>query len=101
MRFDGAMTFTFDAQLWRWREGSWFFVTLPHDISDEIDDATAGLAGGFGAVKVSVRVGTTEWSTSLFPSKEAESYVLPVKKAVRAAEALEEDSVATFRVTLV
>ncbi|KQY60151.1 hypothetical protein ASD11_11765 [Aeromicrobium sp. Root495] len=95
------MTFTFDARLWRWREGSWFFVTLPHDVSDEIDDATAGMTGGFGAVKVAVRVGATEWSTSIFPSKEEKSFVLPVKKAVRSAEDLHEGSTTTFQLTLV
>ena len=91
---------SFEARLWRWREGSWFFVTLPHDVSDEIDDLVGGSTSGFGAVKVEVQVGTTHWSTSLFPSKEEQSYVLPVKKAVRTAEGLDEDSTATFHLTV-
>ena len=91
---------SFEARLWRWREGSWFFVTLPHDVTDEIDELVSGTSSGFGAVKVEVQVGATRWSTSLFPSKDEESYVLPVKKAVRSAEGLDEDSTATFRLTV-
>ena len=37
-----------------------------------------------------VTVGTSVWRTSLFPSSEQRAYVLPVKKPVRVAEALEE-----------
>ena len=91
---------SFEARLWRWREGSGFFVTLPHDVSDEVDDLVSGSTSGFGAVKVEVQVGTTHWSTLLFPSKEEQSYVLPVKKAVRTAEGLDEDSTATFHLTV-
>ena len=92
---------SFEASLWRWREGSWFFVTLPHDVTDEIDDLVSGTTSGFGAVKVEVQVGTTRWSTSLFPSKEEGAYVLPVKKAVRTAEGLGDGDPADVTITLV
>ncbi|MDA2979663.1 MAG: DUF1905 domain-containing protein, partial [Actinomycetota bacterium] len=41
---------------------------------------------GFGSVRVTVRMGRTEWKTSLFPDKDSQSYLLPIKKAVRVAE---------------
>ncbi len=44
---------------------------------------------GFGAIRVSVRVGQTAWQTSIFPNKDG-SYVLPVKAAVRKAEKLKD-----------
>jgi hypothetical protein len=37
-----------------------------------------------------VRIGATEWSTSLFPDTKRKSYLLPVKKAVRTAEHLDD-----------
>lgn len=78
--------YEFEATLWRWRDdGTWHFLTVPEDVSDEIDDRTA-LRGGFGSVKVEVTIGTSTWRTSLFPSKEAGAFVLPVKKAVRASQ---------------
>ena len=77
---------TFTAPLWRWKEGSWHFVTVPEDVSDEVDAVVGDATGGFGSVCVDVTVGGSTWSTSLFPSTEQAAYVLPVKKQVRQAE---------------
>ncbi len=93
--------FTFTAPLWEWQEANWFFVTVPEQISDEIADLTAGLSAGFGSVRVEVTIGTSTWKTSLFPSKEEGAYVLPMKKAVRAAQGLTVGTVAEVSITVV
>jgi hypothetical protein len=93
----------FDAQLFPWDEGSpdsWVFVALPREVSDRIDDEVTGPPRGFGSVRVEVGVGATQWATSIFPSKELGTYVLPVKKAVRRAEDLDVGDVATFNLTV-
>ena len=41
---------------------------------------------GWGAIPVSVRIGETAWTTSLFPRNGR--YVVPLKDAVRKAEDL-------------
>lgn len=92
---------TFTATLWRWKEGAWRFVTVPEDISDEVDEVVGDATGGFGSVRVEVTVGSSTWRTSLFPSAEAGAYVLPMKKAVRTAEGLEDDAPAEVRIRLV
>ena len=92
---------TFTAPVWRWREGSWRFVTLPEDVSDEVDEAVGDATGGFGSVRVEVSVGASVWRTSLFPSSSAAAYVLPVKKAVRVAEGLADDDPAEVSIRLV
>src|SRR5687767_2345356 len=68
------------ASLWPWKEheGSWWFVTVPADVSDDIEDRHGSSAGGFGSIKVEVTVGATTWRTSLFPSMEQRAYVLPM-----------------------
>lgn len=84
--------YRFSAELWRWdarNDASWMFVSLPEDVTDEIDDRWGGSVGGFGSIPVEVTVGSTTWSTSIFPSKQEATYVLPMKKAVRTAEGLD------------
>ncbi len=88
-----ATQWTFAATLWRWREGSWHFVTVPQDVSDEVDAVVGDATGGFGSVRVEVTVGASTWSTSLFPSTEQAAFVLPVKKQVRTAEGVGEGDV--------
>ena len=96
------MTYRFSAPLWRWKgESPWHFVTLPFEQADEIDERTAHVQRGFGSVKVKVTVGGTTWSTSLFPATSEESYILPVKAAVRKAEGLVEGSMVDIVIELV
>ncbi len=86
-------TYVFESTVWKVPDpGSWFFATVPFDVSDEIEERHGADAAGFGSLKVVVRVGATTWRTSLFPSAQQRAYVLPVKKAVRAAEDLDDGS---------
>lgn len=80
---------TFTSVLWRWEaQDAWRFVTVPADLTEAIR-LTAGPPRGFGSVRVEVRVGSTTWRTSVFPDAHR-GYVLPVKKAVRHAEGLDD-----------
>jgi hypothetical protein len=47
----------------------------------------------------SLRIGATEWTTSLFPKDDR--YLVPLKAAVRRAEKLEEGDTVTVRLTVV
>ncbi len=101
MRQVAGKSYEFEAALWQWRArdaepGSWFFVSLPQDVSDEIEATTE--PHGFGSVRVEVTIGACTWRTSIFPSAEEKTFVLPVKKPVRRAEGL--DGGDTCRVTL-
>jgi hypothetical protein len=94
----------FDAELWIWearRNESWTFVSLPADRAEEIRELTAGLQRGFGSVRVRATIGRTTWKTSLFPDKGRETYVLPVKRAVRKAEWLDPGDTANVTVELI
>ena len=87
------MEFTFEAALWRWQgDAAWHFIALPEDVTDEIEDSPIA-RGGFGSVRVDVQVGSTSWSTSLFPDKARGTFVLPVKKQVRDREGLVEGDI--------
>lgn len=82
-------THSFTAELFRWEAAdAWHFVALPVEASEEIR-LTSGPPRGFGSVRVEVTVGATTWLTSIFPDAGRGTYVLPVKAAVRKAEAVE------------
>ena len=93
----------FDAELWIWdaRKGdSWTFVSLPGTAAEEIREITGGRRRGFGSVRVRVTLGGSTWATSIFPDAGRETYVLPIKRAVRRAESLDTGDVATLTVEL-
>lgn len=97
----GVTSYDFEGELWQWKArgtepGSWYFVSLPYDVADEIEAVAP--PKGFGSVRVEVTVGATTWRTSVFPSAEEKTYVLPVKKQVREREGLGDG--ATCSVTL-
>lgn len=98
---------TFTATLWQWsaREGtgapgSWCFVAVPVELSEEIRDGLVGPPRGFGSVPVRVVAGSSSWDTSLFPDAASGCFVLPVKKSVRVAERVEEGDDLTVTLSL-
>lgn len=95
-------TFVFRAELWE-HDGpaAWFFISLPDEIADDIDERFGQFAGGFGSVRVEVTIGSTTWQTSLFPDSKRATYVLPVKKQVRTAERLSAGSAVDVRLAVV
>jgi hypothetical protein len=98
------MVVTFDAELWLWdarRPDTWTFVSLPVDASEDIRELAAGPRRGFGSVRVRVTVGGSTWTTSIFPGGEQGSYVLPIKRAVRKAENLDEGDPAAVTVEVI
>jgi hypothetical protein len=94
----------FDAELWRWdarRADTWTFVSLPADASEEIRDLAGGSHRGFGSLRVRVTIGGSTWTTSIFPGNGGGAYVLPIKRPVRKAEALDVGDTATVTVELI
>jgi hypothetical protein len=88
--------YVFNAELWQYDgPGAWYFLSLPPDIADDIRAEFGAQAAGFGSIKVEAAVRSTQWTTSLFPDKARGTYLLPIKKSVRAAENLEVGDMAT------
>lgn len=85
------MQVRFAAPLWLYEGGSWHFITMPGDLTDDVK-ARVGGGRGFGSVRVRATIGGTTWTTSVFPATDG--YVLPVKRAVRDAEGLDDGDVA-------
>jgi hypothetical protein len=83
------IVYRFEAELWLWDgDAAWHFVTLPEDVSDDVEEQ-AGARRGFGSVPVQVTIGSSTWTTSVFPDSKRGAFLLPVKKQVRTREELE------------
>ena len=80
------LRFDFKGEIWLWSaKDAWHFVILPREQADEIK-FFAKSRNGFGSLKVSVRIGDSQWKTSIFPDSTSGSFVLPIKKDIRKAE---------------
>ena len=99
----------FTGPLWLWRgkakdgtptSTAWHFVTIDGDVADAIRAASPGRSAAWGSVYVNVSIGETRWQTSVFPSKDVQGYLLPVKAAVRKAQKLVEGDRVTLNISV-
>jgi Domain of unknown function (DUF1905) len=92
------MELAFRGELWFWKgPAPWHFVTVPEEQAVEIAARAASVTYGWGMIPVRVRIGNTEWTTSLWPKDDL--YVLPIKAWVRTAEGLDLDDVVDVRLS--
>jgi len=89
----------FSGELWYWRGPSpYHFVTVPAPESLRLRAVSTAVTYGWGMIPVVAGVGGTRWRTSLFPKDGG--YVVPVKDAVRQAEALEPGDTLVVRLAV-
>ena len=92
--------------VWLWQgengapvKAAWYFLTIDGETAQAIR-ASAVNAAAWGSVYVEATIGKTTWRTSLFPSKKAGGWLLPLKAAVRKAEKLAEGTAVEAVLTL-
>lgn len=79
------MELEFSGEIIHWRGPSpFYFVTVPEEGSAAIEAVAPLVTYGWGVIPVKARIGTTDFTTSLFP--QGDMYLVPVKAAVRTAE---------------
>ena len=90
------MRIEFSGPVFEWRgPAPFFYVAVPDAESAEVRAVASAVTYGWGMVPVTVRIGGTEWRTSLFP-KEGR-YLVPLKDAVRKAERIGAGDVVAVR----
>jgi hypothetical protein len=88
------MNIEFNGEILFWRgPAPWFFVTVPAEQSRDLKAISGFVTYGWGVIPVQVRIGKTEFKTSLFPKDGL--YLVPIKASVRTAEKLEEGDTVT------
>jgi hypothetical protein len=85
--------------LWYWRGPAPFhFVTVPDEPSGDLRALSPLVSYGWGVIPVTVRIGDTEWETSVFPKDGR--YAVPIKDAVRHAEGLAIGDLVTLELAI-
>lgn len=93
------MDLEFSGEVWFWRGPSPFhFVTVPEDESVDLQATAALVTYGWGMIPVEVRIGSTTWTTSLFPKDGG--YLVPLKDLVRKAEGIDVGDTVALRLTV-
>ncbi|GAB4144796.1 MAG: DUF1905 domain-containing protein [Patescibacteria group bacterium] len=86
--------YRFEGKVWPYPgEGSWHFITIPEQLSQEIKEMFGYLSVGWGTLPVTATIGNTSWNTSIFRDKKTNSYLLPVKAEVRKKEKINIENV--------
>jgi hypothetical protein len=89
------MRLEFSGDIWYWRGPAPFhFVTVPDAECGALESASAEVSYGWGMIPVTVRIGRTEWTTSLWPKDGR--YIVPLKTAVRKAEGIDVGDTVTI-----
>jgi Domain of unknown function (DUF1905) len=90
------MNIEFNGKIWFWRgPAPWFFVTVPTKQCRDLKTISGLVTYGWGMIPVIVRIGKTEWKTSLWPKDG--SYIVPIKTSTRKAENLDEGDKVTVQ----
>lgn len=83
-----SMNFKFSGEVIYWRGPSPFhFVAVPESAAKKIKAEAARLTYGWGVIPATVKIGKTEFTTSLFPKNGG--YLIPIKNVVRLPENIE------------
>jgi hypothetical protein len=82
------MIIDFEGEIFYWRGPSPFlFVAVPEEPSRDLKAISSIVSYGWGVIPVQVRIGTTDWRTSLFP--KGSLYLVPIRMSVQKSENLE------------
>jgi len=91
-----AITYSAPLSCWSGDRGTYFHVTIAGECAETIAMHARlrrleyGRSGGFGSVKVMVRIGGTRWKSSVFPQNKSSEWFLLVSRKVMRAEDLVE-----------
>ena len=93
------MEIEFSGKILFWRgPAPWYFVPVPTQQSQDLKAISSLVTYGWGVIPVQVRIGKTEYKTSLFPKDGL--YLVPIKASIRSAEDLDEGDTVTVRLAV-
>jgi hypothetical protein len=88
----------FAEPIWYWRgPAPYHYVTVPERVRDGLRE-WAFISYGWGMIPVTVRLGASQWATSLWPKDGG--YIVPLRAQVRRREQVELGDTVTVGLTI-
>ena len=89
---NGFVSYTFEGNVWTYNSpASWYFVSVPKTISEEIRTLFKQWEEGWGRLKCKAQIGKTVWETAIWFDTKYEAYTLPIKAEIRKKENIQAD----------
>ncbi len=84
-----GIQYKFTAAPWQYAgPAGWHFISLPVGLSKEIRKALKSEEEGWGRLKVTAKIGNSEWQTAIWFDTTMNTYLLPLKAEIRKKECL-------------
>ena len=84
------MKYEFTAKVWNYSStvgtGGWHIACLPKEMSKEIRENLGFLEEGWGRLKMTAKIGNTQWETAIWFDTKLDTYLLPLKAEIRKKE---------------
>src|SRR4051812_47001589 len=89
----------FEGEIWYWKgPAPFYFVSVPEKQCEDLKDISGLVTYGWGMIPATIRIGKTEWTTSLWPKDGG--YIVPIKANVRKAEDIKEGDTVTVKLSV-
>ena len=90
-----GIEYKFTAKMWNYSSTvgtcGWYFACLPKEMSKEIRENLKFLEEGWGRLKMTAKIGNTQWETAIWFDTKLQTYLLPLKAEIRKKEKIETD----------
>lgn len=82
--------YEFEAKPWLYQgPNPWCFISLPVELAEEIRSYMKPEEAGWGRLKITAKIGATEWKTAIWFDTKLNTYLLPLKAEVRKKERIQ------------
>jgi hypothetical protein len=100
---EGLMKYDFTSTFRKYKEDDacgWNFLFMPEELAKEIRENFKWREEGWGRMKVTAKIGGSEWKTSIWFDTKHDTYLLPVKAEIRKKEKIEMEAGKEIRITI-
>jgi hypothetical protein len=86
----GKIKYEFLAEPWQYAgPGGWYFISIPEKVAKEIRENLKWQEEGWGRMKITAEIGSSQWKTSIWFDTKRNTYLLPLKADIRKKEKIE------------